>query len=153
MLKMPDVSVLSQDIFQLLGMEALDEVEKEKFMNDFLNSVSKQFFISKILPFLSNEEKDNLSDKYENLDQTTLPTLFGELSEKIPNIADLYVESLREVKAKLVTDTYINKSDMLEDLIAKESDSGKASDLREQYDLCQKNLSYAQNGRFDLITN
>ena len=146
-----EISVLAQDLYKLLGMEDLDEIEKEKFLNEFLATVSNYFFQEKVSPLLTAEEKEVLAQKFESVDKDNMSLMFSELTEKIPNLSELYVQALSEVKAKVVRDMYANKSDMYEDLIAKETDPSILEQLRSDLEKCQKNLELANSGRFDLI--
>ena len=146
-----EISVLAQDLYKLLGMEDLDEIEKEKFLNEFLATVPNYFFQEKVSPLLTAEEKEVLAQKFESVDKDNMSLMFSELTEKIPNLSELYVQALSEVKAKVVRDMYANKSDMYEDLIAKETDPSILEQLRSDLEKCQKNLELANSGRFDLI--
>ncbi|HRI05393.1 MAG TPA: hypothetical protein PLV59_00345 [Candidatus Dojkabacteria bacterium] len=147
------ISILAQDLFKLLDMDALEASEKELFLSDFLKTVSRYFFQEKLGKVLSAQEKETLATKYESLDQENIYALMEEMSNRIENVEELYTEALVYVKSQVVKDFYKDKVGMLEKLVAEEEDVTVKQNLSFMLSLAKKKLDFALNERYDQIIN
>lgn len=136
-----DKSVLTQDLFRMLGLQNLEEKEKEAFLDKFIVLVLRYFLQEKVQDGLANKEDlEKLAKAYEAANASNPEEVLDRIAELVPNASELFSEALTEVKARVVRDHYTQK------LVAAQEKSD--SDKEKKY---QTYLTYINEGRFDLI--
>lgn len=141
--------IASINIDVLLGLENLQQDQKDKLTNDLVNNSIRYFLQEKIGSVLTDERKEEIVSKYTgNID---IDKLLQELGDEIPNAAELFTEASLEIKANTVSEYYTKLKAKLEaNYMGEQTDEGR-TEITRKLKLCNKNLEYIQNDAWDDI--
>jgi hypothetical protein len=148
-------SILPFDIFEMLGLQDMTAKEKEEFESELVKLILRYFFQEKIGDRLSWEEKEKISDmQIKKIDDTQ--KFIDTIGDKVPNASDLLVESIVEVKSRVVRDHYQKRLDgykkALDDLDQKE-DKPKHDIAKQKIEECKLNLHFIEEERWELVAS
>jgi translation elongation factor EF-G len=145
-------SILTQDLFELLGLTKLPEQEKDKFL-DTINSLSLQYFFQeKIGDKLNEQQQEEVMTKYSGSDDKTIQAMLEYIVELIPEAAELYLDAVKETKARFIKDEFEDQKTKLQQKLDEEQDEIKRSAIAKMITNLDKKLAFIKANKWELIT-
>jgi len=146
-----NVKVLAYDLFELLGLNALSEEEKEKYIDQFIVITVDFFLQGKISTNLSAEQMKSLMSKYGEVTAENFDAFLTEISELVPDSAELFTEALAETKLRVVSDHTKRLKQKWEEKLNAETDEAKKTDYQSKITQCEENLKQIIAGNFEQV--
>lgn len=144
-------NVLSFNLIKMLGLEALPESEQNEVLEKVQKLVLDYFLQEKVGEKLTKAEIEELMSKYPPESEENVQGFLAEVAEKIPNVAQLYMDAAVEVKARLIEDQYLAKKEQYTQLLTEIKDGEKKKIVVDELARCQANLDAIHDNKWELV--
>lgn len=144
-------NVLSYNIIKMLGLEALPQAEQDELLTKIQKLVIEYFLQEKVGENLSKEEIAQLMEKFPPDSEENVQGFLTEVAEKIPNVAQLYMDAAVEVKARLIEDQYVAKKEQYAQLLTESKDMDKKKLITDELAKCEANLTAIRDNKWELV--
>ncbi|MBN2100304.1 hypothetical protein JW710_00200 [Candidatus Dojkabacteria bacterium] len=149
--KSDDSSILAYDLFKLLGMSAVDQKEKDEYMELLEKLVLEYYLQEKVGRSLKPKQLEDLMEKYPPTNTKNVEALLEEIGEALPNAEDLFVDANREVKARVVKEQYEAKRLKYMRLMKEARNVDQMKDYQSRISNCTKTLQNIDEEKWNLV--
>jgi hypothetical protein len=145
-------SVLPFNLFEMLGLENLNEDEKEKFQKRVTKLTIQYFLQEKVGSRMTDEEKEKLAER-ELKSIKDSEEMLEEVGDAVPNAAELFTEAIVETKIRLVKDHYTKKKNGYRRLLKKSEDPKEKDLIEKKLEECEANLEFIAQERWEMVAS
>lgn len=144
-------AILAFNLFDMLGMTALDDADKDAFQERVQRLIVEYFLQEKLGESLTKAQLRELMRKFPPDNQKNVDAFMEEVGEILPDASSKFVDAIVEIKARIVRDHYETKKEAFEQLLKEMKDPKEQEVLKEKLAQCEVYLTYIDNNEWEFL--